>query len=56
MMLGKQDKLNPRKYADKFLEGIANGRVIMFDAGHAVHDQQSEQFRKTYLAHLRQKR
>jgi valacyclovir hydrolase len=56
MMLGEQDKLNPRKYADKFLESIANGRVIMFEAGHAVHDQQSEQFRKTYLAHLRQKR
>ncbi len=54
IMLGDKDKLNPRKYADKFLEDVVNGQVVMFDAGHPVHDQQKDKFRKTFLAHLKQ--
>ena len=56
MMLGTHDKLNPRKYADHFLaSGVANGQVLMFDCGHAVHVQQREQFQKMFLAHIRGK-
>jgi valacyclovir hydrolase len=52
MMLGEHDALNPRIFADKFLEQVADGRVVMFDAGHPVHDEQPAQFRKIYRAHL----
>jgi valacyclovir hydrolase len=52
MMLGKQDELNPRKYAEKLLGSVKNGKLEMFDAGHAVHDEQSERFRRVYKAHL----
>ena len=52
MMLGKHDHLNPRKYAEQFLKGITDGKLVMFDAGHPVHDDQTTRFRKTYLAHL----
>lgn len=52
IMLGERDELNPRIFADKFLEQVANGRVEMFDAGHPVHDEQTEEFRKVYLAHI----
>ena len=54
IMLGDKDKLNPREYAEKFLENVTHGKVVMFDAGHPVHDQQKDQFRKTFLAHLKQ--
>ena len=52
IMLGERDGLNPSIFADKFLEKVPDGRVVMFDAGHPVHDEQTEQFRKVYLAHL----
>ncbi|MGJ3238567.1 MAG: alpha/beta fold hydrolase [Anaerolineae bacterium] len=52
IMLGERDTLNPRKYAEHFLAGVADGRVQMFDAGHPVHDEQTEQFRQAFLAHL----
>jgi valacyclovir hydrolase len=52
IMLGERDGLNPRIFADKFLEQVRNGRVEMFDAGHPVHNEQTEQFRNIYRAHL----
>jgi valacyclovir hydrolase len=52
MMLGDKDKLNPRKYADHFLKGVKDGRVEMFDAGHPVHEQQTEAFREIFLKHI----
>lgn len=54
VMLGEKDTLNPRKYADTFLEDTAQGQVVMFDAGHPVHDQQTETFRSVFLNHLQQ--
>ncbi len=53
IMLGDKDRLNPREYAEKFLEGVAKGKIAMFDAGHPVHDEQTDLFRKTFLAHLK---
>jgi len=53
IMLGDKDRLNPRKYAEKFLAGVTNGRIEMFDAGHPVHDEQTELFKKTFLKHLK---
>lgn len=52
MMLGKQDTLNPREYAERLLKDVKNGRLEMFDAGHAVHFQQTERFQQVYKAHL----
>lgn len=52
LMLGNRDRLNPREYAEKFLENVKNGRVVSFEAGHPVHDQQTEQFREIYLMHI----
>lgn len=54
IMLGKKDTLNPRKYAEEFLAKVKTGQVVSFDAGHPVHDQQKDKFRKTFLAHLKQ--
>lgn len=54
IMLGDKDTLNPRKYAEKFLENVDDGKVVSFDAGHPVHDEQTEQFRKVYLEHIQQ--
>jgi len=52
MMLGKKDKLNPGQYAEAFLERVNNGRLVMFNAGHALHEHQEAAFRKTYLRHI----
>lgn len=54
MMLGTHDKLNPRRYADQFIaSGVPDGRVMMFDCGHAIHDQQTELFQKAFLEHIK---
>lgn len=53
VMLGEKDTLNPRKYADVFLQDAPNGQVVMFDAGHPVHDQQTDLFRAVFLKHLK---
>lgn len=53
MMLGERDSLNPRKNADHFLSaGVNQGRVMVFEAGHPVHDEQTEAFQKAFLAHI----
>lgn len=53
IMLGKDDKLNPRENGERFTEQVINGRVEMFDCGHPVHQQQTEAFQKITLEHLR---
>lgn len=52
MMLGNKDKLNPREYAEKLLVDVKNGKLEMFDAGHPVHEHQTERFRQVYKTHL----
>lgn len=53
IMLGDKDRLNPREYAEKFVEKVAKGKITMFDAGHPIHDEQTELFRKAFLTHLK---
>lgn len=52
LMLGKDDTLNPAWFAERFLEKVANGRLQLFDCGHAVHDEQTEAFRAALGKHL----
>ena len=55
MMLGEEDRLNPREYGEKFIEKLPhhNGTLAMFACGHPIHDQQTEAFRKVYGEFLR---
>jgi len=53
IMLGKDDTLNPEKYGRRFTDNVKQGRVEMFDCGHAVHDEQTQQFYEITLAHLK---
>ena len=53
IMLGDKDTLNPRKYAEQFLEKVTKGKVVTFDATHPVHDQQTDKFREIFLKHLK---
>ncbi len=53
IMLGQDDKLNPRHYGERFIKQVAQGRLEMFACGHAVHEQQKEQFYDITLRHLR---
>lgn len=52
IMLGKSDSLNPASYAEHFLSHIENGELVLFDCGHAVHDEQTQLFQKAVLKHL----
>ncbi|RMF80689.1 MAG: alpha/beta hydrolase [Chloroflexi bacterium] len=54
MMLGKHDALNPEEYGRRFIEKTPNGRLEMFDCGHAVHDEAWETFQETVGSFLRQ--
>ncbi len=54
MLLGRQDRLNPAEYAERYLARAGHGRLELFDCGHAVHDAQPEAFRQVvadFLAH-----
>lgn len=53
IMLGKDDTLNPEHYGRRFVEKVKNGRVEVFDCGHAVHDEQTEAFYRITLKHLK---
>jgi valacyclovir hydrolase len=46
LMLGIRDTLNPEEYGRNFIERTANGRLVMFDSGHAIHDEQWEEFQQ----------
>ena len=54
IMLGRGDTLNPEKYGQHFVEKVKQGRVEMFNCGHAVQDEQTERFYEVTLAHLEQ--
>lgn len=53
IMLGQDDKLNPRHYGERFIQSAPRGRLEMFAGGHAVHDEQREAFYDITLQHLR---
>ena len=54
IMLGRHDKLNPAHYGERFINHVKNGQLALFDCGHAVHDEASEEFYRMTLQHLRQ--
>lgn len=54
LMLGRQDTLNPELYGRRFIERTPNGRLAMFECGHAVHDEQWDAFRQIVGAFLTQ--
>ncbi len=46
LMLGEQDRLNPEAYGRKFVDQTPNGRLVMFPTGHAVHEQNWDNFQR----------
>jgi valacyclovir hydrolase len=46
LMLGDTDRLNPREFADVYLQKVGHGTLEMFDCGHACHTEQTATFRK----------
>lgn len=52
LMLGDQDRLNPAVYGQKFVDNTPNGQMIMFQCGHPIHNQQTEQFKRVVGAFL----
>jgi len=52
LMLGRQDALNPERLGRLPVERAPQGRLVMFDAGHAVHREQTEAFRALVWEHL----
>jgi len=52
LMLGTEDRLNPEVYGRKFIEHTPNGQLIMFDCGHQIHNQQTEQLKRVVAAFL----
>jgi valacyclovir hydrolase len=50
MMLGQQDRLNPASSAEHFLKHVADGALILFDGGHALHWEEPDRFRRVLTA------
>lgn len=44
LMLGDKDTLNPQVYGQRFIDAVPDGRLLMFDAGHPIHDEQWDAF------------
>lgn len=47
LMLGRDDALNPVALGQAFVERTPNGRLVVFDCGHAIHIEQRDTFRVT---------
>jgi valacyclovir hydrolase len=45
ILLGRQDALNPESHGQRFATLAKNGRVAMFETGHAIHDEAWDAFR-----------
>jgi valacyclovir hydrolase len=56
LMLGTQDTLNPEAYGQRFVDAAPNGRLVMFECGHPIHQQQEEQFKRVVGAFLAENR
>ena len=52
IMLGRKDKLNPAHYGKRFVDRAPKGKLALFDCGHAVQDQATDEFYRQTLAHL----
>lgn len=53
LMLGDQDTLNPESYGQNFIDRTSNGRLVMFNCGHAIHWQQWDEFQQVVGDFLR---
>lgn len=53
LMLGRHDELNPAHVAREFVARTPQGRLVLFDCGHAIHRELPEAFRQTLWEHLR---
>lgn len=47
LMLGKADSLNPQEYGQNLIDRTKDGRLVMFDTAHPVHDEDWEGFKRT---------
>lgn len=46
LMLGERDRLNPEAYGQKWVDRAPNARLVMFETGHGVHDEEWDGFRR----------
>jgi valacyclovir hydrolase len=46
LMLGSEDKLNPEEYGRVLVNKTKRGRLQMFKCGHAIHNEQWEEFKR----------
>ena len=46
LMLGDRDSLNPREYGQNFVDRTACGRLVMFETGHPIHDEDWARFQE----------
>ena len=46
LMLGDKDHLNPEAYGQKFIDQTPNGGLVMFQTGHAIHDEDWDGFQR----------
>lgn len=53
IVLGRADALNPQHYGERFVQRTTQGRVAMFDCGHAVHEEQFTAFKQVVGDFLR---
>jgi valacyclovir hydrolase len=53
IMLGEQDRLNPASCAQVFLAGVPDGRLVIFDCGHPIHNQRWPEFQQVWGDFLR---
>lgn len=53
LMLGREDHLNPEAYGRNFVERAPNGRMVMFDCAHPIHQQRWDEFQQVVGDFLR---
>lgn len=47
LMLGERDSLNPQEYGQNYVDRTSNGRLVMFQTAHPIHDEDWEGFKRT---------
>ncbi len=52
LMLGTQDSLNPQEYGQNLISRTPRGRLVMFETGHPIHDEDWDGFRQTVTEFL----
>lgn len=53
VMLGTSDTLNPQEYGQQLVDRAPNGRLVMFETGHPIHQQAPEDFQRVLGEFLR---